>query len=127
MAFGQAGGPPASVKDIARLAELLAEAGYETFREARHPYGLTQRQAAGKFTREEASELLERLEGEAEALDHDVAPPAPVTARHPVRRASTTDEVAASAAAPDDIVTAFPDELLADELVRRGWSCTPPS
>ncbi len=108
----------------------MAEAGYESFREARHPYGLTQRQAAGKFTRDEASELLERLEGEAEGLDPDVsAPPPPPSSNPPrARRASSRSRVGtAGPAAPDDIVTAFPDELLADELVRRGWTCTPPS
>ena len=63
MAFGQASGPPASAKQIAYLASLLKDAGYETFREARHPFGLTQRQAGGKFTTSEASHLIDRLLG----------------------------------------------------------------
>src|SRR4051794_33907988 len=56
MAFGQQSGPPASTKEVAQLEALLDEAGYSSFREARHIYGLTQRQATGKFTRPEATE-----------------------------------------------------------------------
>lgn len=100
MAFGQASGPPASHKDVQRLEELLAQAGFASFREARHPYGLTQRQAAGKFTRDEALALIERLEGEA-----TFAAPAPA------------DELA---------LAATPDDALVAELELRGWTCIPP-
>ena len=65
MAFGQASGPPAAVQQLNRLAELLAERGFDSFKEARHPFGLTQRQASGKFSGGEASELIERLEAES--------------------------------------------------------------
>src|SRR5215218_9261898 len=71
MAFGQASGPPASAKQIAYLASLLQDAGYDTFREARHPFGLTQRQAGGKFTTSEASHLIDRLLGNAEELNSE--------------------------------------------------------
>lgn len=135
MAFGQAAGPPASAKQLTQLAELLAEAGYESFREARHPFGLTQRQSNGKFTRDEASELLARLEdGRVEdggaALDEapeepGPARPVPRPGRAPARVPDRADRRAAEGA--DAIVTAFPDELLAEELARRGWTCLPPS
>lgn len=127
MAFGQAKGPPASAKQVAQLVELLAAAGYESFREARHPLGLTQRQSNGSFTRDEASELIERLEADAGAGDVPPAPPP----RAPARRSASSARKPAPGASrggpgADDVVTAFPDELLADELVRRGWICTPP-
>ena len=60
MALGQSG-PPASAKQVAYLQALLEKAGFATFREARHPFGLTQRQAGGKFSKQEASELIDRL------------------------------------------------------------------
>lgn len=127
MAFGQAKGPPASAKQIAQLVELLAAAGYQSFREARHPFGLTQRQSNGSFTRDEASELIERLEAGAEAGDVPRVPPP----RAPARRSAPSARKPAPGASrgrpgADDVVTAFPDELLAEELVRRGWICTPP-
>jgi len=110
MAFGQQSGPPASTKEVAQLEALLGEAGYSSFREARHIYGLTQRQAAGKFTRGEAAELLARLrDGDGD--------PDEASERAARRLAHRQAEQAA----------ALPDELLADELVRRGWMCVPPS
>ena len=66
MAFGQASGPPAPQRRVAELAELLEARGFDSFKEARHPFGLTQRQAAGKFTTGEVDELIDRLEGDAE-------------------------------------------------------------
>jgi hypothetical protein len=118
MAFGQQSGPPASTKEVAQLEALLGEAGYSSFREARHIYGLTQRQAAGKFTRGEAAELLARLrdgDGDPDATVPAVADEASERAAR--RLAHRQAEQAA----------ALPDELLADELVRRGWMCVPPS
>ena len=61
MAFGQQSGPPASSKQVEELLALFESAGYSSFREARHIYGLSQRQAGGKFTRSEADELIARL------------------------------------------------------------------
>ena len=104
MTFGQTSGPSASTQQLAELVELLRQAGYDGFREARHPFGLSQRQSNGKFTRDEAAALIHRLaNGEATPADDppDVLP-------------------------PDAVAMAFPDELLAEELTRRGWTCTPP-
>jgi len=112
MTFGQSAGPPASQQQVAELLELLGQAGYETFREARHPFGLSQRQSNGKFSRQEASELIDRLAGaEAEGAAAEPILPHPTDAPTP---------------GPDAVAMAFPDEMLADELARRGWTCTPP-
>ena len=143
MAFGQSAGPPASPKEINVLLEALQGAGFDSFREARHPLGLTQRQANGKFTRGEIRELIDRL-ADIEAESDTEPEVAPEPAPQPVRRTSAggpriirkppaqkaavtpsrTDEPAVD---PDQVALAFPDELLAEELVRRGWTCVPPS
>ncbi len=130
MTFGQASGPPASAKQLAQLGELLAAAGYASFREARHPLGLTQRQSNGKFTRDEADELAAQLEDDqGHGDDHADGPAEVQPARHVPRR--TTPARASRTARPaegaDEVAGAFPDELLADELRRRGWTCTPPA
>lgn len=131
MAFGQAAGPPAGARQIEQLAELLERAGFSSFREARHPYGLTQRQASGKFTVSEAEELIERLEA-AEAVHHGHAPPEPAAA--PTPTPATGDRPAASPAARRarssqrkvEVLSAFGDDMLVAELERRGWCCIPP-
>jgi hypothetical protein len=107
MAFGQSSGPPATAKQVQRLEVLLAEAGHVDFRDARGPLGLTQRQAGGRFTRDEADSLIERLEREAELGDAGAAaapaPPSPVATRE------------------NRQLRAVPDDVLAAELQRRGW------
>src|ERR1700736_2713029 len=65
MAFGQQSGPPASAKQVQVLVALLADAGHCDFRDARGPMGFTQRQAGGRFTRDEADAFIARLEGAA--------------------------------------------------------------
>jgi hypothetical protein len=114
MSFGQTSGPPATAAQITELLELFEQVGFDGFRDARHPYGLSQRQSNGKFTRTEADELIDRLRDEAEGA------PAPT-----VEDAAPAVDDAAPAV--DDVVLAFPDEVLADELRRRGWACIPPS
>ena len=64
MAFGQSSGPPATGQQIRTLLELLETAGHSDFRDARGPMGFTQRQAGGKFTRDEAEAFIEQLETE---------------------------------------------------------------
>lgn len=117
MAFGSspgASGPPASAKQVQYLQALLAKAGYGSFREARHPLGLTQRQAGGKFTKAEASALIDGLVN-GETFDPD----APSAAA-----AEADDKVAATQAA---LLRGIPAQLLADELLSRGWSVRPPA
>ena len=102
-----------------KLRELLRDAGHGDFRDARGPLGFTQRQAAGRFTRDEADELIARLETEAEAPDAAAAAdpvPAPVRApRTRVRSGNRSDAEVATA------LHRVPAELLAAELQRRGW------
>ena len=102
MAFGQQAGPPASGRQVQELLALLQHAGHTDFRDARGPMGFTQRQAAGKFTRDEAEALIERLQNEVDGPDGTppVAPPPP---------------------RPSKALGRVPTEDLAAELQRRGW------
>jgi hypothetical protein len=110
---------------VAELAELLDARGFTSFREARHPFGLTQRQAGGKFTTAEVDELIERLEAEADEGPPEavVAPssPAPRVAAPPV------DRDARRRARQEEVVVGIDAEILATELVNRGWCCIPPA
>jgi hypothetical protein len=136
MAFGQPTGPPASAREIARLAELMEAAGYSSFKEARHPKGLTQRQAAGKFTRDEAAELILRLEAEAEAEfgmegvePDEAAEQGPtVTKAAAVSRSGSPAPARVGRRDRDHkmVVAGLPDEIMAAELELRGWTCIPP-
>ena len=133
MAFGQPAGPPAPPRVIDELSELLQRAGFSSFREARHPYGLNQRQAAGRFTVSEAEELLERLTA-AETV-HSSSEPVPASDRATPDRAAADRPAPVRAAAPPDerkearraqLLESFSDAGLAAELERRGWCCIPP-
>ncbi len=109
MAFGQPAGPPASYRQVQQLTDLILAAGHIDFRDARGPLGLNQRQAGGKFTRDEADELIARLETEAEAEaggEPGADAPPPVRRRDAERLA---------------LVRKLPDDMLAAELQRRGW------
>ncbi len=125
MAFGQASGYPASRQQVQHLTDLVVASGFTDLREARHPLGLTQRQSNGKFTRDEADELIDRLEAAAE-----------VAAYADEGTAHARDHGAAPALAPPPFdrreaeqVTALkkvPIGLLAAELQRRGWIVVEP-
>lgn len=108
MPFGQQPGPPASARQVQELLALLQDAGHEDFRDARGPMGFTQRQAAGKFTREEATALIERLQAEATEGDAGPSVPAP--------KLSATVQA----------LRRLPAEQLAAELQRRGWIVVEP-
>jgi hypothetical protein len=103
-------GPPASEKQVAYLQSLLRKAGYDDFRTARTEYRLTQRQARGKFTKSEASALIDRLT----STDED----------NPTL--SVTEEPDSMTSAQALMVRGFPADVLADELLRRGWSVNAP-
>ena len=121
MAFGQQSGPPASAKQVGEIESLLERAGFSSLREARHIYGLTQRQAGGKFTTGEANELIARLlagEGELSSDEASAAVDAIVVAEQRASKRTTARQ--------DELLAAVPDDALADELVRRGWVCMPP-
>jgi hypothetical protein len=104
MAFGQQSGPPASASQVRELLTLLKAAGHTDFREARGPMGFTQRQAAGRFTRDEATAFIDRLQD------------------------TESDETAAGVIAPsrrsatDQLMRRLPADDLAAELRRRGWT-----
>jgi hypothetical protein len=109
MAFGQQSGPPAHANKIRQLLSLLQDAGHTDFRDARGPMGFTQRQAGGKFTREEADAFIEQLE---EAAHNDGPPAPPANAIRP--------------SAAERALRDVPSELLAGELQRRGWIVAEP-
>jgi len=109
MAFGQQSGPPASARQVQELLALLHDAGHEDFRDARGPMGFTQRQAAGKFTRDEATEFIDRLQAAEGSAD------APAAASRPARRS-----------AAEQSLREVPSELLAAELQHRGWIVVEP-
>lgn len=111
MSFNKPSGPPASAQQMRRLTELVLSAGHVDFRDARGPLGLSQRQAAGRFTRDEADELITRLEHEAENGDTYETQEQPVPLK---------------VSAAQLRLQAVPDHLLAAELQRRGWIVVEP-
>jgi hypothetical protein len=128
MAFGQASGPPASAKQVRELADLLAAAGHDGFRDARGPMGFNQRQAAGKFTRDEAQTYIDQLE---EAADEQ--PLASLPQRQPARPGpvAPTRPVAVRTAPilhltpPQRAARALSDVDLLAEVRRRGLTTQP--
>ena len=103
-------GPPASAKQVAYIQALMRKAGYDDFRSARTEYRLTPRQARGKFTKTEASAMIDRLT----STDDE----------NPTLSVSEEPETLTSAQAL--LVRGFPAEVLADELRRRGWNVAEP-
>ena len=103
-------GPPASAKQIAYIQSLMAKAGYDDFRSARTEYRLTQRQARGKFTKSEASAMIDRLT----STDAD----------NPT--VSAVEEPDTLDSAQSLLIRGFKADLLADELRRRGWTVGEP-
>lgn len=121
MAFGQPAGPPASRQQLNELLELLNAAGHTDFRDARGPMQFNQRQAAGRFTRQEADDFIDQLRAESE-FDQAIAStaavderPSPAPKSAPVRL--TSQQKAAQA---------LSDAVLAAELQRRGWIVVEP-
>ena len=110
MAFGQQSGPPATQGQIKELLALLESAGHADFRDARGPLGFTQRQAGGKFTRDEAQAFIDQLQ-EAEESG--------VPVERPQQRAALTSV--------ERNLQGLPAEALAAELQRRGWIVIEPT
>lgn len=111
MAFGQQAGPPATARQVRQLTELVVAAGHTDLRDARGPLRLTQRQAGGRFTREEADDLIARLEAEGAGAEAPADPmPAASAARSDRREAQRRQ-----------LLATMPAEALAAELQRRGW------
>ncbi len=118
MGFGQPSGPPASRQQLEELEALLADEGYSGFRDARGPMGFTQRQAGGKFTRDEAQEFIDELLAAVDRRNEQAAQQA--SADEPSEAAS------ASSPEPPNALAEVPADELAAELRRRGWSVTEP-
>ena len=108
MAFGQQSGPPASHRQVKELLALLQDAGHVDFRDARGPMGFTQRQAGGKFARDEAEAFITQLQDAESDGDAPVAVPA------------------WRQTAQQQMMSRLPSEQLAEELRRRGWTVTEP-
>ncbi len=119
MAFGQQSGPPASHKQIQYLESLLLKAGHAGFRDARGALGLTQRQAGGKFTKDEASTLIDQLLAEDPEVEPTIGG----------GRASQEPTSAADRLESERVhaLKGMPASLLADELRCRGWEVQDPS
>lgn len=113
MAFGQPSGPPASAKQLQELLALLHVLGHTDFRDARGPMGFTQRQAGGKFTRDEADAFIAQLHEWAEIAENAGDVPTPVV----VPAKSSSPKVTAA----ERSLKSVPTEVLAAELQRRGW------
>lgn len=112
MSFNKPSGPPASAQQMRRLEELIRAAGHEDFRDTRGPLGLTQRQAAGRFTRDEADAFIENLEAHENPED-------PGAVARPVISQPKMSEA-------ERRVRSIPDSILAAELQRRGWIVVEP-
>ena len=116
MAFGQPSGPPATAKQMKELLELVVAAGHTDFRDARGPLQLTQRQAAGKFTRDEADAYIDRLLEEAELGSATSVAREPSEAPAP-RIAPRRPKTPVKSLSLDGVAS----EVLAAELQSRGW------
>lgn len=123
MAFGQQSGPPATAKQVQELLSLLQAAGHTDFRDARGPMGFTQRQAGGKFSRDEADAFIAQLQQEAEQSEAQGAAPAAAAAPAPAPRSTARPKAKASA---DSALTKVSSEALAAELQSRGWIVVEP-
>jgi hypothetical protein len=109
VSFGQQSGPPASAKTVRELLDLVHDLGHSDFRDARGPLALTQRQAAGRFTRDEAAALVERLQ---QAKADGTVP----VASGPSVMVSAVEQA----------LRRMGSEQLAAELKRRGWTVVAP-
>lgn len=122
MAFGQSAGSPATARQVQELMGLLHLAGHSDFRDARGPMGFTQRQAGGKFSRDEAAAFIERLQQEAELEPRpDAAPDA-----GPDAGGTSAPVPVARPTAAEQALRRIPTERLAAELQRRGWIVVEP-
>lgn len=131
MAFGQSSGPPATARQLNELVELLEAAGHTDFRDARGPMGFTQRQAGGKFTRDEADAFIEQLQSElygdgppadsTSSPTGSAAPPESKIAKRRTTSGTSSTRRAPSAKRTKPQLRDVSSEDLAAELQRRGW------
>lgn len=133
MAFGQSAGPPATGRQVKDLLELLGNLGYSDFRDARGPMGFSQRQAGGKFTADEAAELIDELQtAEYEAEQQQAETPAEPVPKASPKKAKTAKKAkppAPTATEMSDMeraVRTASTKSLVLEVRRRGWTVTKP-
>lgn len=124
MAFGNSA-PPASQKQVQYLLSLVQKAGHEGFRDARYPLGLTQRQASGKFSKTEASALIDRLLADPTGGAGDAAGDDGESSLFASGAQLSANERLENERA--EVLRGMPAGLLAAELERRGWQVTPPA
>lgn len=116
------------------LIELLEAAGHTDFRDARGPMGFTQRQAGGKFSRDEADRFIEQLRLEAAGGQSATDAPEPDTkpTKTPTQRRQAAAPPPAAVGARPSLTPAekqlrrIPTAELAAELQRRGWIVVEP-
>ncbi|HMC38275.1 MAG TPA: hypothetical protein VKI19_01350 [Acidimicrobiales bacterium] len=90
------------------LLALIQGAGHRDFRDARGPMGFSQRQAGGRFTRDEADDYIQRLQ----SAETDPGNPVQVQGWRQ--------------SAQEQLLGRLPAEQLAAELRRRGWMVIEP-
>ncbi len=125
MAFGQSAGPAATGRQVKELLELLGNLGHADFRDARGPMGFNQRQAGGRFTADEAAELIGQLQAAEHAAEQGepvasaIEEPEPEPEPEPEKPVSElTDH--------EKAIRTAPTKWLVLEVRRRGWTVTKP-
>jgi len=121
MAFGQQAGPPATARQVNQLLTLLNEAGHTDFRDARGPLGFTQRQAGGKFTRDEADAFIAQLEREAQEPPVEEDESSAGSGGRSSSEARSSVVPVPRLTRTEQQLRAFSTEQLAAEIQRRGW------
>jgi len=123
VAFGQQTGLPATAKQVQELLACLLAAGHDGFRDARGPMSFTQRQAGGKFTRDEAAAFIDQL---TDASQGAVAPAPDSEPARPAASNAPSPRPTERLAPADAAIRRIDSTRLAAELRRRGWTLTEP-
>jgi len=112
------------------LLELLQNAGHADFKDARGPMGFNQRQAAGRFTADEAQALIDQLQQaeyeadqQAQATGSSERKQEPEQTEGAPKRNGMTDEERAEM---EQAVRSASTKSLVLEVRRRGWIVTKP-
>jgi hypothetical protein len=123
MAFGQSAGPAATGRQVKELLELLGNLGHADFRDARGPMGFNQRQAGGRFTADEAAELI----GQLQAAEHAAEQGEPVASAIEEPEPEPEPEKPVSELTDHEkAIRTAPTKWLVLEVRRRGWTVTKP-
>ncbi|MEL0001261.1 MAG: hypothetical protein VW623_14245, partial [Acidimicrobiaceae bacterium] len=117
---------------MAELLELLQNAGHADFKDARGPMGFNQRQAAGRFTADEAQAVIDQLQqaeyeadqqAQATGSSERKQEPEPEQTEGAPKRNGMTDEERAEM---ERAVRFASTKSLVLEVRRRGWIVTKP-